>query len=210
MEGTPRQDRTYYRCAARSLVPGSPALDGHPKNVYLPEAALVEPLNNWLSGLFDRRNIDRTVAALVDSQAGGQGTTDTGVAKKRLADAETRLCRYQTAIGAGVDPAALVELINDAHAQREAARAEVEGVSAPSTLAADEVRAMIEALGDIGRALNRADPALLEKFYEALRLEMVYDAESRVVQVTVRPTGRGSAGVRGGTRTLTTCLQLGV
>ena len=71
------------------------------------------------------------------------------------------------------------------------ARAEVEGVSAPSTLAADEVRAMLEALGDIGRALNRADPALLEKFYEALRLEMVYDAESRVVQVTVRPTGRG-------------------
>jgi hypothetical protein len=70
----------------------------------------------------------------------------------------------------------LVELINDAHAQREAARAEVEGVSAPSTLAADEVRAMIEDLGDIGHALNRADPALLEKFYEALRLEMVYDA----------------------------------
>jgi hypothetical protein len=146
----------------------------------------------------------------VDSQAGGHGTTDTGVAKKRLADAETRLRRYQTAIGAGVDPAALVELINDAHAQREAPRAEVEGVSAQSTLAADEVRAMLEDLGDIGRALNRADPAQLEKFYEALRLEMVYDAESRVVQVTVRPTDRGSAGVRGGIRTLTTRIELDV
>ncbi|MEU4744289.1 recombinase zinc beta ribbon domain-containing protein [Actinosynnema sp. NPDC023658] len=52
MEGTPRKTRTYYRCSARTLVPGSPALNGHPNNVYLPEAAVLGPLSKWLDGLF--------------------------------------------------------------------------------------------------------------------------------------------------------------
>jgi len=44
MEGAPRAGRTCYRCAARSLVPGSPALQRHPKNVYPPQTAVLEPL----------------------------------------------------------------------------------------------------------------------------------------------------------------------
>jgi Major Facilitator Superfamily len=44
MEGTPRGERTYYRCAARSIVPGAPVLETHTENVYLPEAAVVEPV----------------------------------------------------------------------------------------------------------------------------------------------------------------------
>ncbi|MCA1709753.1 MAG: recombinase family protein, partial [Actinobacteria bacterium] len=68
MEGTPRAERIYYRCAARSMVPGAAALNGHPKNVYLPEAAVLGPLNAWIGELFDRKNVDRTVATLVASQ----------------------------------------------------------------------------------------------------------------------------------------------
>lgn len=48
-----------------------------------------------------------------------------GTARKRLADAEAKLRRYQDAIGAGIDPAALVEAINTAQAERAAARAEL-------------------------------------------------------------------------------------
>jgi hypothetical protein len=43
---------------------------------------------------------------------------------KRLADAEARPRRFQAAIASGVDPAALVDAINEAQAQRAAARAE--------------------------------------------------------------------------------------
>jgi ABC-type transport system involved in cytochrome c biogenesis ATPase subunit len=68
MEGTPRGERTYYRCAARSPVPGSPALADHPKNVYLPEATVPEQVNHWLGDLFTPENIDKTIAALVASQ----------------------------------------------------------------------------------------------------------------------------------------------
>ncbi len=52
MEGTPRGDRTYYRCPARTIVPGSPVLARHPKNVYLPEQAVLDLLNEWIGRLF--------------------------------------------------------------------------------------------------------------------------------------------------------------
>lgn len=50
---------------------------------------------------------------------------------------------------------------------------------------------------DAGHALNQADPARLEELYEALRLDMTYDAETPAVDVTIR-AGRSDR-VRGGT-----------
>jgi hypothetical protein len=79
----------------------------------------------WIGHLFGRDNVDRTVAELVASQGTGGGAVQHDAAKKRLANAETRLRRHPAAIAAGVDPAALIEVINEAQAEREAARAEV-------------------------------------------------------------------------------------
>jgi hypothetical protein len=208
MEGTPRETRTYYRGATRTMVPGSLALVGHPKNVYLPEAAVLVPLNKWLDGLFDRVNVDRTVAALVASQDVGQGAGQRDAAKRRLSEAEARLRRLQEAIVAGVDPAGLVEAVNEAQAQRAASRAEVENAPASGGIDAAEVYAMIDSLGEVKQKLSRADPAQLEDLYEKLRLEMIYDAEARAVDVTIQPTRRGSKCVRGRSCTLTTRLVL--
>ncbi|MDQ2706572.1 MAG: hypothetical protein M3Z25_02570 [Actinomycetota bacterium] len=59
--------------------------------------------------------------------------------KARLTKAEARLRRLQAAIEAGVDPAALVEGINEAQAERAAARAELENASVSEALADAEV-----------------------------------------------------------------------
>jgi hypothetical protein len=162
------------------------------------ETAVIKALNAWIGDLFHARHVDRTVAALVASQDGARGVPSTReAASKRLADAEARLRRFQTAIAAGVDPAALVESINQAQAQRAAAQAELDGAPAPTTLTEADVYAMIDYLGDLGHALNQADPARLEELYTALRLDMTYDAEARAVDVTIRPGRRGSERVRG-------------
>ncbi|MQA11841.1 MAG: hypothetical protein GEU98_25500 [Pseudonocardiaceae bacterium] len=58
------------------------------------------------------------------------------------------------AIDAGVDPTAVVESINEAQAQREAARAELDGAPAPNTLDVAEVYAMIDSVGDVGTFLT--------------------------------------------------------
>jgi hypothetical protein len=117
----------------------------------------VEPLNAWIGHLFDRRNVDRTVAALVASQDGGGRSSEWETAKKRLADAEKRLRRFQDAIGAGIDPGAMVDAINEAQAQRAAAQAELDGAAAPTAVTDAEVCAMIDALGDVGAAPNEAE-----------------------------------------------------
>jgi hypothetical protein len=50
MQGTPRKSRSYYRCAARTLVPGSAVLATHPKNIYLSEIVVMAAVNEWPAG----------------------------------------------------------------------------------------------------------------------------------------------------------------
>jgi hypothetical protein len=58
---------------------------------------------------------------------------------------------------------------------------------------------IVDGLGNVAELLNRADPSELAALYAALRLEMAYDAAAKIVGVSIRPTGRGSNRVRGGT-----------
>ncbi len=103
---------------------------------------------------FDPNNIEPTVAALITSQDETHGVPNDGEAmKKRLAEAEAKLRRFRTAISAGVDPAALVEAINEAQAQRAAAQGEVDSAPARNPLTEGEVYAMIDYLGDVAASI---------------------------------------------------------
>jgi hypothetical protein len=97
--------------------------------------------------VFDRSNIDATVTALLDSQAGQRDSGRQEGAKRRMLDAEARIRRFQDAIAAGVSPSALVDPLNRAQAERAAARAEIDNASARTTLADADVYAMIDSLG---------------------------------------------------------------
>lgn len=182
-----RKDEVYYRCMARTLTPGSAALAEHPRTVNLREIDLLEPLNGWLGRLFDRDNVDRTVAALVGSQQETGARAAVATLKKKAADAEARLRRLQAAIEAGVDPAALVESINEAQAQRAAARAELDRAPSPNTISAAEVYAMIDSLGDVGEALKDANPAGLERLYEKLDVQLAFQPTERTVVASIAP-----------------------
>ena len=67
----------------------------------------------------------------------------------------------------------------------------------PARLTDAEVYAMVDALGDVGASLNRANPDRMRKIYDNLRLEMIYDHSERAVDVTIRPLG-GLVGVSEG------------
>lgn len=119
---------------------------------------------------------------LASASTGGLDSPEGAAARRRpesfvqvtrsAAKRATRLRGFQDAIAAGimlreaieagVDPSALVESINQAQAERAAARAEVNALSpAPSLLSDTEVYAMIDAVGDIGRAPKRANSSRL-------------------------------------------------
>jgi DNA invertase Pin-like site-specific DNA recombinase len=196
---TIRDRESYYRCLARSLAPGSPALAEHPRTVNLREIDVVVPLNHWLGGLFSRENLDHTVARMLSSQDGDQvGSGAREAAKARLADAKAALRRFQSAIAAGIDPTAIVEAVNEAQAQRAAAEAELANTPEASRIGRAEVYALIDSLGDIGTKLRRGSPDKISQLYHDLGVELVFHPEGRVVDVTTKPRVVSEC-VRGGT-----------
>jgi hypothetical protein len=150
-------------------VHGSPVLSTHPKNVSLPETAVLETVNDWLGVAFAPENRDQAVAELLASQ--GDSAVDGAVwdtAKKRLQVAEAKLRRLRAAIEAGVDPVALVESINAAQDVRAAVQAEQANAPVRSGMDVAEVYAMIDSLGDVTGVLHRAELDELENLYAAL------------------------------------------
>jgi hypothetical protein len=124
--------------------------------------------------LFDREHLDETVRALVDSQTSARSTSDHEASKRRLAEAEQALTRFQDAIAAGVDPLALVEAINRAKAQRDAVRADLAHQPKATVLDAAEVYAMLDSFGDVVAVIEQARPDSLARLYRDLRLEVRY------------------------------------
>jgi hypothetical protein len=59
MEGAKRRHAVFYRCAARTLVPGSPAAHDHPPTVYLREDQLAAKINEWVAGCSARKTLTK-------------------------------------------------------------------------------------------------------------------------------------------------------
>jgi len=194
-----RKHEAYYRCLARSLTPGSPVLAEHPRTVNLREIDVVEPLNRWLAGLFARENLDHTVALLLSSQVDDRPDSRAReAAKTRLANAEAALRRFQAAIAAGIDPTAIVDAVNDAQAQRLAARAELDGLPAASRVTRAELFARLDSMGDVGAVLKKGSPEKLGALYHDLGVELRFHPLERAVDVTASPRVVSEC-VRGGT-----------
>jgi hypothetical protein len=201
MAGEMVRKHAYYRCAARTLAPGSAALADHPSTVNLREYVIVEALNRWIGRLFHPENVDETVAELLGSQPAAAGSIDVSAAKARRREAEERLQRFQDAIAAGVDPTALVEAMNQAQADKAATQTEINAASKQAKpLDVAEVYAMIDSLGDVGATLADARPTALNRLYKELNVSAVYQPDERAVDVTARPRV-DSACVRGRNRT---------
>ncbi|WP_409180645.1 hypothetical protein F9C11_29665 [Amycolatopsis sp. VS8301801F10] len=176
------------------------ALVDHPKNICLPEAALMEPLNSYIHRAFSEDQRDATVDAMLgvagDVNVNPQRMAD---AQRRLTQAKTRLARLTQAIEAGADLEALIEPLNRAREERDAAAEELERTPAGSELVRADVEALVDSLADAGRQVISASPARLQELYEEIGLELVYNAKERMVAVTIRPPRRVNTCVRGGT-----------
>ena len=141
-------------------------------------------VNRWIGRLFARENLDATVAEVLGSQEGAAPSNGRDTAKQRLSTAEAQLARFQDAIKAGVDPAAPVEVINAAPAERQSARAELVGAKHVGKRSAAEIHAMIDSLGDVGAKLKAGKPERLAQLYADLRLELRYEKAEEAVYAT--------------------------
>ncbi|MFI2478631.1 zinc ribbon domain-containing protein [Nocardia xishanensis] len=83
----------YYRCRAKTLTHGSPALAEHPLTVNLREDHLVAPIDRWLGTLFHRTHRDHTIASLLTAQDDNDHDTHRALLRRRIADADAKLQR---------------------------------------------------------------------------------------------------------------------
>jgi site-specific DNA recombinase len=186
MQGAWAHDRAYYRCR----FPGEYAdIQGrHPRSVNVRESAILAGLDRWLAGIFSPDRIDDTCTALAAASEPDPAIRARQDAhRKKLKDCDTRLAKYRAALEAGTDPAIVGQWIAEVQAERLTAQRALDEATPPENqLTKDEVRALVEALGDIVTALKDADPAAKADTYRDLGIKLVYHPEG-TVEVEARP-----------------------
>ncbi|MFC3961609.1 zinc ribbon domain-containing protein [Nocardia jiangsuensis] len=176
----------YYRCRARDLAPASPAAAEHPPTVNLREDRLVPAIDGWLATLFDRENLDATVATIVASQHDANDVHREQL-QQRLHAAEISVQRHLAAIEAGVNPHSLVTAMSKAHAEKATLEPELQQIPKPVTLTATEIRKLIESLGDIRTVLREGEPEDKEALYRAFELEVLYQHQHHRATISISP-----------------------
>ena len=152
------------------------ALDGVPK------------LDAWLAQLFDDAHLDETCDALAvagesDEAADGKALA----ARRKIADCVQRLARYRQILDAGADPSVVAGWMAEVQGTRLAAERELAESVPAKTLTEEQVRALVLSLRDNVGALRDADPRLNAEVYAELGVDVLYDSERRLVQVSANP-----------------------
>jgi site-specific DNA recombinase len=187
MHGNPNHGLNHYRCTFTSEYAIANKID-HPKAVYIKESAMVPRLDEWLTGLFDPLNIEATVGALasvgdIDEEA--EARSEAG--RRKLADCDDRLSKYRAALDGGADPVVVAGWMSEVQGERLQAEAElaISGPAAP--LPADELRRLVESLGDMAQVLSEAEPKDKAEVYAGLGISLTYHPDQRRVVAEVRP-----------------------
>ncbi|MEV1286134.1 recombinase family protein [Micromonospora sp. NPDC049679] len=186
MQGQYNHGDAYYRCR----FPQEYALANqveHPRNVYLREDALTDPLDTWLASAFAPHRIEQTITAMADAQPTEHSSPPGSVARATITECDAKLERYRAALDAGADPAVITGWI--AQTQTERARAEAElhvnTGNSPRRMSRTEITELVQALGDIITALRDADPTDKAEVYRQLGLRLTYHAETQTVRTEV-------------------------
>ncbi len=212
MQAQQSSGESYYRCRYPAEYALANTID-HPKNVYLRERDLIDPLDHALAMAFTPSRLTRTIEALADAQ---QPETETdhqrAQARAILASCDTKLARHRAALEAGADPTIVTGWIADVEADRRRALAAHQNAAQsgqpPARMTKQQIHDLVTSLGDIVAVLNEADPADRAEVYRQLGLRLTYYPEEQKVRVRADPDADQFGDldrVRGST--LTDCLQ---
>ncbi|MEO3772166.1 hypothetical protein [Micromonospora sp. B9E7] len=121
------EDRSVDQVAPRAGV----GRGEHPRNVYLREYALTDPLDEWLASAFTPDHLDQTITAMCDAQP-TDTTPQTAAAQATIAACDAKLAQYRAALDAGADPALVTGWITQTQAERTRAEVDLQTLSRQS------------------------------------------------------------------------------
>ncbi|WP_344667777.1 recombinase family protein [Catenulispora yoronensis] len=207
MQGQQSGGKPHYRCR----YPKDYALANHvqhPDNVYLKEEHLLPVLDSWLAKIFAPHRVGETIRAMAE-----QATTEAGPKAKaepesdtarKLAECDAKLETYRAALESGADPVTVSGWIAEVKAERAAVLATARRIQpTPQVQMTDEtINNMIQALGDMRVALQRAGREEKARLYSELDLRLTYEPGTKNIraEMNLDPDINGvTASVRGGT-----------
>lgn len=182
MQGQWNHGEAYYRCRYPQEYALANTIE-HPRNIYLAEREVLPALDDWLAQAFAPQHIEATVDALVAAQpsVGVAPAADTAAVGQIIADCDAKLAHYRQALDAGADPTLVAAWIADVQAQKARALASRRSVR-HTRMSKDEIRSLIDSLGNISLVLRTADPADKAEIYRQLGTRLTYEAENRLVR----------------------------
>jgi site-specific DNA recombinase len=89
MQGNWNNKQAYYRCRFPEQYALANKID-HPKVVYLREAEILEPIDEWLASAFSPTRINATIATLAEHAPDSEDTAKSEI-KKKIADCDRKL-----------------------------------------------------------------------------------------------------------------------
>ncbi|MEU4777348.1 hypothetical protein [Micromonospora sp. NPDC023633] len=203
MQGQYNHGNAYYRCRFPQEYALANQVD-HPRNVYLREDALTDPLDTWLASAFTPHRIEQTITAMADAQPLDHPPGHGKAAQAIITECNAKLERYRAALDAGADPTVVTGWIAQTQAERAHAEADLRANTGatPRRMSRAEITTLVTALGDITAVLRDADPADKSEVYRQLGLRLTYQPETQTVRAAVDLSAhRGvMVCVRGGTR----------
>jgi site-specific DNA recombinase len=189
MQGHWANDQCYYRCRYPNEYALANKID-HPRNVYLREAAILDPLDAWLAQVFAPTRMRDTLRRLSEaSTIDDQHALEAEAARRALADCDQRLSRYRAALEAGTDPALIASWTAEVNAQRIMAQTRLREATGRSTrMSPQEIAGIVATLGDLLDVLRHTHPADKGEIYRHLGLKLTVTDEAHIVQVHAQPS----------------------
>jgi site-specific DNA recombinase len=187
MQGQQNNGEAYYRC--RYALEYALAKVDHPRNVYLRERDLLEPLDAALASAFSPHRLTETITARVPHQLGDDADHEIVTARAQLAACATKLARHRAALEAGADPAIVTGWIAEVEADRRRLLAILNrpGPQAAQRMTREQITALVAQLGEIVTVLREADPADRAQVYQQLGLRLTYHPQEQKIRVQARP-----------------------
>jgi site-specific DNA recombinase len=164
----------------------------HPRNVYLREAVVLDPIDTWLAQVFAPSRLTDTLH-LIANAADDDHTHDLEreAARRSLAECDQRLARYRAALEAGTDPTLIARWTAEVNAQRAMAEHRLRQASGTIRMTPSEIHNLVTAIGDLVGVLRTADPADKAAVYRHLGLKLTYMEEAHTLQVRSQPNLSG-------------------
>src|SRR5262249_2844596 len=157
-----------------------------PKNVYLRQADVLGPLDDWLAETFGPVGRDATVSQLAERAAylhDPAALSRVEAARARGSELDAEMSQYRASLKAGADPAVIGPWIAETQAKKVAAQAEIRtatGRRQPMT--PDDIAGIVSAFSDLTRVVRDAEPEDKAEIYAKLGLTLTYQPGRRLVQ----------------------------